>query len=98
MKINIILTAKHFRKASNFSNPTNCPLSIALKDKFKTDKVIVGGNCAIINNQFFTTNWNFYRDGKSVNELITSAKKKQKVGVHDVELNINMSTLNKLPI
>ena len=90
MEINITLTAKHFRNATRFSDPMNCPLSIALKEEFKTDKVIVGGNCAIINNQYFTTDWSAYKNGKSINDMIVDAKKKRGVGEHSVKLNIEI--------
>lgn len=90
MKIDITLSAKHFRNATRFSDPVKCPLSNALKEHFNTDKVIVGGNCAIINNQFYTTDWTAYKNGKSVNDIIINAKKKRGVGEHIVTLNIDI--------
>lgn len=90
MQIDITLSAKHFRNATRFSDPVKCPLANALKEHFKTENVIVGGNCAIVDNHFYSTDWSAYKAGKSINSIITNAKKKRAVGEHIVRLDINI--------
>jgi len=80
--INIILQAKHFRESKTFV--TQCPISLALKEKFKIDNLIIGTSDIFLNKDHYSIV--SCLSVKEFNNLIKNAKQKKKVGNHVLTL------------
>jgi len=80
----ITIKPKHFKKSTTFSDSENCPLSIACKETFKTNKVLTSANLIWINNTRYKHKLSDI--SSKINDLIKNAKQKKKTG----EIKINL--------